>query len=272
MKAKEAGLKVISITDHNCVRANTQARRMSVLYGVDYVAGIEIDCTFRGRRLRVLGYYIDERNELFDAIESESLKREKKASLERGRKLEEYAGIFVDMERMLEKTRFQNVSGKQIGRFVFDHPTYREYPLIQKYLNKYPNEDAAVNHFAKDMFDKGGPCYVELTYPSLYDILEIVHLAEGIAVLSSWGCDEFDDAFIEKVLAEGFDGIEVFSPLIKKETSNRLLKAAKEHRLLISAGSDFHGPTHPEHYLGVTHCPPKALPLVEILTQASPNT
>lgn len=102
--------------------------------------------------------------------------------------------------------------------------------------------------------------------------LEIVHLAEGIAVLSSWGCDEFDDAFIEKVLAEGFDGIEVFSPLIKKETSNRLLKAAKEHRLLISAGSDFHGPTHPEHYLGVTHCPPKALPLVEILTQASPNT
>ena len=272
VKAKEAGLKVISITDHNCVRANTQARRMSVLYGVDYVAGIEIDCTFRGRRLRVLGYYIDERNELFDAIESESLKREKKASLERGRKLEEYAGIFVDMERMLEKTRFQNVSGKQIGRFVFDHPTYREYPLIQKYLNKYPNEDAAVNYFAKDMFDKGGPCYVELTYPSLYDILEIVHLAEGIAVLSSWGCDEFDDAFIEKVLAEGFDGIEVFSPLIKKETSNRLLKAAKEHRLLISAGSDFHGPTHPEHYLGVTHCPPKALPLVEILTQASPNT
>ena len=112
VRAKEAGCKVISITDHNCVRANTQAKRLSVLYGVDYIPGIEIDCSFRGRRLRVLGYYIDERNELFDAVESESLKREKTASLERGRKLEEYAGISVDMERLLEKTRFQNVSGK----------------------------------------------------------------------------------------------------------------------------------------------------------------
>lgn len=269
VKAKEAGCTAISITDHNCVRANTQAKRLSVLYGVKYIPGIEIDCMYRGERLRVLGYYIDERNELFDAVESESLKREKTASIERAKKLEDYAGIVVDMDRLLEKTRFQNVSGKQIAQLVFDHEVYRQYPLIQRYLESSASDEQAVERFAKDVFDEGGPCYVECSYPTLHDVLEIVHLADGIAVLSSWGCDDFDDRFLTQVLAEGFDGIEVFSPLVKKETMTRLLKLAKEHKLFVSAGSDYHGATHPQHYLGVTHCPKQAFSLVEILTTAS---
>ncbi len=271
VKAKEAGCKVISITDHNCVRANTQAKRMSVLYGVNYIPGIEIDCTFRGRRLRVLGYYIDERNELFDAVESESLKREKAASILRANKLKEYAGIVVNMERLLENTRFQNVSGRQISKLIFENETYRQFPLIQRYLESSSSDEKAIERFARDIFEEGGPCYVESTYPSLHDILEIIHLADGIAVLSSWGCDQFDNAYIEQVLDEGFDGVEVFSPMVKKETMTRLLKIAKERKLLIGAGSDFHGPSHPNRYLGVTNCPKQALPLVEILTSAAPN-
>lgn len=271
IRAKEIGCKVISITDHNCVRANTQAKRLSVLYGIEYIPGIEIDCSFRGRRLRVLGYYIDERNELFDAIESESLKREKAASIERGKRLEEYAGISVDMERLLEKTRFQNVSGKQIAKIVFENEVYRQFPLIQRYLESSASDERAIERFARDIFGEGGPCYVESSYPSLRDVLEIIHLADGIAVLSSWGCDQLEHSFLEQVLAENFDGIEVFSPMIKKETMTHLLKLAKEHKLLISAGSDFHGPSHPNRYMGVTNCPKQALSLVKILTTASPG-
>ena len=44
---------------------------------------------------------------------------------------------------------------------------------------------------------------------------------------------------------------------------------AKAEKLFISAGSDFHGPSRPDRYLGVSGCPPQALKLVEILTQAS---
>ena len=110
---------------------------------------------------------------------------------------------------------------------------------------------------------------MEMRYPALEDILEIVHLAEGIAVLSSWNCDHFGEAFISSLIARGFDGIEVFSPLVSRETMARLLKIAKAEKLFISAGSDFHGPSRPDRYLGVSGCPPQALKLVEILTQAS---
>ena len=90
------------------------------------------------------------------------------------------------MERLLEKTRFQNVSGKQIAKLIFEHELYRQYPLIQRYLESASSDEQAIERFARDMFEEGGPCYVERTYPSLHDVLEIVHLADGIAVLSSW--------------------------------------------------------------------------------------
>ena len=143
--------------------------------------------------------------------------------------------------------------------------------MIQRYLESSSSDEKAIERFARDIFEEGGPCYVESTYPSLHDILEIIHLADGIAVLSSWGCDQFDNAYIEQVLDEGFDGVEVFSPMVKKETMARLLKIAKERKLFISAGSDFHGPSHPNRYLGVTNCPKQALSLVEILTSAAPS-
>ena len=267
-QAQKAGIRTISITDHNCARANTIARRMSVLYDIRYIPGIEIDCVYQERRVRVLGYYIDEKNELFNSVESESLKREKKASLERARKLKEYTGMVVDMEKLLENNRFQMVTGLEIAKVIFANEVYRQFPIVQKYL-KEESEEKAVIRFAEDLFGKGGPCDVELRYPALEDILEIVHLADGIAVLSSWNCDNFGEAFISSLIARRFDGIEVFSPLVKKETMTKLLKVAKAEKLFISAGSDFHGPSRPDRYLGVTNCPPQALPLVEILTQAS---
>ena len=70
-QAQKAGIRTISITDHNCARANTIARRMSALYDIRYIPGIEIDCMYQERRVRVLGYYIDEKNELFNSVESE---------------------------------------------------------------------------------------------------------------------------------------------------------------------------------------------------------
>ena len=267
-QAQKAGIRTISITDHNCARANTIARRMSALYDIRYIPGIEIDCMYQERRVRVLGYYIDEKNELFNSVESESLKREKRASLERARKLKEHTGMVVDMEKLLENNRFQMVTGQEIARVIFSNEVYRQFPIVQKYL-KDEDEEKAISRFAENLFGQGGPCHVEMRYPALEDILEIVHLAEGIAVLSSWNCDHFGEAFISSLIARGFDGIEVFSPLVSRETMARLLKIAKAEKLFISAGSDFHGPSRPDRYLGVSGCPPQALKLVEILTQAS---
>ena len=65
-QAKENKLEVISITDHNCARANAAAMRFSSLYNIQYIPGVEIDAQYKRMRVRILGYYIDWTNEVFE--------------------------------------------------------------------------------------------------------------------------------------------------------------------------------------------------------------
>ena len=48
-----------------------------------------------------------------------------------------------------------------------------------------------------------------------------------------------------------------------------VLKIVQKHKLLVSCGSDYHGPTKPNRRLGETNCPEKGLALVKILTKAA---
>lgn len=76
-QAKQAGIETISITDHNCARANAVAQRFAPLYDIQYIPGVEIDAQYGSRRVRLLGYYIDWNNPVFDTYERLSLQREK---------------------------------------------------------------------------------------------------------------------------------------------------------------------------------------------------
>ena len=50
-----SGIRVMSIADHNSVRANDEGRQAARRAGIRYVSGIEIDCTFRGVNLMYWG-------------------------------------------------------------------------------------------------------------------------------------------------------------------------------------------------------------------------
>ena len=63
------GIRVMSIADHNSVRANDAGRQAARRAGIRYVSGIEIDCTFRGVNLHVLGYGFDDTSDDFADIE-----------------------------------------------------------------------------------------------------------------------------------------------------------------------------------------------------------
>ena len=64
-----SGIRVMSIADHNSVRANDAGRQAARRAGIRYVSGIEIDCTFRGVNLHVLGYGFDDTSDDFADIE-----------------------------------------------------------------------------------------------------------------------------------------------------------------------------------------------------------
>ncbi|MFT3952580.1 MAG: hypothetical protein QM689_11660 [Oscillospiraceae bacterium] len=97
---------------------------------------------------------------------------------------------------------------------------------------------------------KNGICLVTREYPDVNFVLDLIHASRGIAVLAHPFM--FDSVELARELAEKgkLDGIEVYHYSADDETKkNTLLSIAKEHNLIVTGGSDFHGlynqrPTH----------------------------
>lgn len=267
-EARQLGMETISITDHNCARANAAASRFAPLYGIQYIPGVEIDAQYRNTRIRILGYYIDWTHEIFDDLERRSLTREKELSIERVKRFEKLARVKIDTESIMENSRFQTITPTDITNMVFNNEKVREFPLVKEYIEKYEPKEAMLR-FRKDIFGKNGPCYVHCAYPDAREIIAAIHEAGGIAILASWHLDSISDDRIEEIMRSGMDGIECFSPDIREDTMASVIRIAQKYKAFISCGSDYHGTTKPNRHMGVTHCPDKALPLVRILTKAA---
>lgn len=266
-QAKELGLDTISITDHNCARQNAAAFRFADLYKIQYIPGVELDAQYGDIRVRVLGYYIDWEHEIFDALERASLKREKENSLLRVKKFEEFSGVSIDVDSLIQNSRFQTITATDITNMVFNNERVRSLSFVKKYIDSTNSTSEAMKQFKYHIFGKGGPCYIKGNYPRLEDVIKSIHISGGICVLASWHMDYIDDETIQQMIDKGIDGIECFSPCVQQETISSLLKIARENKLLITCGSDYHGPTKQDRKLGVTHCPEKGVQLVRILTK-----
>lgn len=268
-QAKQLDMEVISITDHNCARANAAAVRFADLYSIQYIPGVELDAQYKNTRIRVLGYYIDWTNEIFDVIERESLKREKECSIQRVKLFENYSGVAVDVDSIISNSRFQTITPEDITAMVFNNERVLSMPFVKKYIERNATMKEAMNDFKQEIFSKNGPCYVKGKYPSLEPVIDAIHQAGGIAILSSWQLDHTPDWMIDEMIQLGLDGIEAFSPDVEDETIASLLRFVKQYELFVSCGSDYHGPSRTQRRLGVTKCPSKAINLVRILTKAA---
>ena len=82
-KCERAGVRLMSVTDHNCAKANEEAQRAAEERGIRYIPGIEIDCTYENINFHVLGYGIDYRDSGFEAVEKNVADQSAQASLER---------------------------------------------------------------------------------------------------------------------------------------------------------------------------------------------
>lgn len=268
-QAKAQNMEVISITDHNCARANAQAQRFASMYGIQYIPGMEADCEYNGQRVRILGYYIDWNDPVFDAIEKNSLRREKEASLERARLFEKYMNIRIDLDSILSRSRFQTITPKDLTSMVFRNEKTRQLPKVQDVLKRCQmDEKEARKLFEKEVFGKDGPCHVTKEYPDAIKFIEDIHKAGGMAVLSGWHADELKDETLEGLLDAGLDGLEVFTPDVDARTAAFLLSIASQEKLFVTAGSDYHGKNKPDRQLGRTGCPAKGLNTVRVFTRA----
>lgn len=58
-RCHDRGIGIMAIADHNNIKALDEARKEAYKYHIKYINAIEIDCTYRGINLHVLGYGVD---------------------------------------------------------------------------------------------------------------------------------------------------------------------------------------------------------------------
>lgn len=254
-QAKEVGINVLSICDHNSIKANIVAEKVAPLYGITYIPGINIDCDYKGYHVRILGYFIHSNDDRFMQIEYENLAKEKAVSMRRVQLFEEFTGFKVDSERLLKSNRFQIISKEMIARQILSNPEYRKTKLLQPYLigNK---KDRPITNFIEDFFGKKGPAYVPIAHPKAEDMIALIKASGGVAVLAHPMYSLANDfEVLEDILKEGIQAIEIFTPYHTHEDMKKLIPLAKEYKLDITGGSEYHGPSRPKFILGKTYCP-----------------
>ena len=114
-------------------------------------------------------------------------------------------------------------------------------------------ENFRTNHY----HIKGDMFYINKAkdYPKIENILEIIHKSGGKAFIAHiFQYKEIEDKLLElENMLEKYniDGIECYHSIFTLEENEKILKFAKEHKLLISGGSDYHGDNKPNISLGI---------------------
>jgi predicted metal-dependent phosphoesterase TrpH len=216
-------LAAISLTDHDCLDGLKEMIALGSESGLEVLAGVELSCEFRGRDLHVLGYGVDPDHAEFQDM----LRRFRETRFNRGLKIIEKLrelGLVIDPEDVIRK------SGKgSLGR-----------PHIAAVLAEKGLVSTPVEAFDKYIAD-GGPAYVAKYKMTPTDAIRYIRMAGGLAFIAHPGIFLERSDELHALVAEGFDGIEVYHPKHNGSTARELKAVAESNGLLISGGSDFHG-------------------------------
>ena len=249
----EADVKIMAIADHNWVKANEEAKKHADELGMTYIPAIEIDCTYKGVNLHVLGYGIDNQ-EVFNQLGEDIEKQEIACSM---KKLELTNALGFDLKKeQLDALSTNGVyTGEMFGEALLNDLRYEDHELLKPYRQGGERSDNPYVNFYWDYYAQGKPCYTEIHFPTLEETIQLIHQHGGVALLAHPGNNlkgQFE--LFDEMVALGLDGVECFSSYHTTETNEYFYNKAKELNVLYTCGSDFHGKTKPSIHLGENGC------------------
>jgi hypothetical protein len=221
--ARQAGLTVISITDHDTTAGMSDGRASAIDAGIELVPGIEISAVADGRDLHVLGYFVDPgSSQLREFLETQRADRARRivAMADRLAAL----GCPIDPAPVLAWA----AKGRSVGR-----PQLATALVEAGYVR---TRDDAFRQY----LEHGGPAYVPRRGASAEEVIGIVHRAGGLASLAHPGVSN-RDALIPSLAAAGLDALEARHSDHAPDVEARYRALARELGLLVTGGSDFHG-------------------------------
>ena len=223
--AGEAGLDVISITDHDTVAGLGQAMEAAAGQGVHVVPGVEVSSTLEDTEYHILGYFVDLDAPPLRAHERRAVEGRERRMLEMVDRLRGQ-GLLVEYDDVLEEAGPERSA---IGR-----PHLARVLVARGYASSTPDA------FARLIGD-GHPAHVPTRLSTPGEAIRIILDSGGIPVWAHPHAELLPQRLPEFV-QEGLRGLEVYRPRSRPNHILELERAAKASDLLMTGGSDWHTP------------------------------
>ena len=249
----ESGIQIMAIADHNWIKANNEASLRCKELDMTYIPAIELDCTYKGVNLHVVGYGIDDSEE-FNRLGESIEKQEQTCSLKK-LELTNNLGFELDKAQLDGLSSNGVYTGEMFGEALLNDPRYIDHELLKSYRENGSRSDNPFVNFYWDYYAQGKPCYTEVKFPTLEDTIKLINEHGGVAVLAHPGNNlkgQFE--LLDEMVTLGLQGVECFSSYHSEEVNKYFYEKAKEYNLLYTCGSDFHGKTKPSISLGHNGC------------------
>ncbi len=235
-RAKDNGVCLLSITDHDTLEGLENKREAAKKYGLTFVSGWEISAYEGMEKIHVLGYGCEKTEAYFSFLEAR-----KKASLARAldsiQKLNAL-GIPVRLEDVEAEHRDKN------------SPIHTMH--ISRALARYVGGDGRLAY--EQYLNVGKPANSNIGRPSPKEAIDCIHALGGVAVIAHpgripWPKEEIF-SLIRLLAAYGLDGIEAYYTTHTDKETAEFCALANELGLLVTGGSDTHY-EEASHQIGV---------------------
>lgn len=243
------GVTLWSLTDHDEVGGQIQARTAAEALGLIYVCGVEISVTWANQTLHVVGLNIDPFcGALVDGLAATRGGRAGRAqaigsALERAGIAGAYEGAlrYVGNPDLISRTHF--------ARYLHETGCLGPGSTIQQVFDAYLKE--------------GRPGYVPHRWAKLADAVGWIRTAGGVAVIAHPGRYAYTELQMQALYDEfkqlGGVGIEVVTGSHTPDQYAQYAHVARQYGFLASRGSDFHGTGESRANLGQLPLLPQGL-------------
>ncbi len=222
-RAYKNGVEILAITDHDTINGLSEAIDEAKVKNIKLIPGIEFSCNYNNESIHLLGFFGDDSYksedfiEILNNIQEKRLLRAKKMI----KKLSDEFNININFEDVLKH-----------GKNIIARPHIAKAIIAAGY--PYTHDYIFDNFIGKDK-----PAYVPTNKITIEEGIELLHKFNALVFLAHPVL--IKNSPLEDFLKFNLDGIEAIYFLNSKEDEKYLLNFAKEHNLLVSAGSDCHG-------------------------------
>ena len=224
--AQQRGIGVLAVTDHDTVAGHAEAIAAGEALGVRVLRGIEVSAlSDEGKEVHVLGYGVQPSDDA-TRIKIESLRDVREARAKSLLSKLSALGIAINFERVKAFAGDGMIGRPHVARAMVEAGVVR-----------------TVNQAFDEYLGEGKPGFVSHEGLTPQQALALIHRAHGAAVVAHPMLYKGNlEGLLQDVIAAGLDGIEAFYPAHTPEQTQHFVRLAEKQGLIVTGGSDFHGP------------------------------